>query len=141
MPATTVIQADYAPLHYRKVNITAAEIVALGASTTGTITTAIVLPPKAVVTRAAAYNAGVAAATLATLTVTIGDSGDDDRHLAAQTVFAANAGLHRVGQAATTNQSATANSVITLLFTGNANLSGLTGLTDGVDIIIEYATA
>lgn len=139
--ATLTGQITGWPIKQARFNITAAEIVALGAGTTGTVVLPFSLPPKAVVVSCAAYNAGTAAATLASLTVTIGDAGDDDRYLAAQTVFAANAGLHRVGQAAVTNASATVNTPITCLFTGNAGLNTLTALSDGVTIIINYVEA
>lgn len=125
----------------KRVRISAAEVVALGASTTGTITLGVNLPAKAAVLNCSAFNGGTAAATLATLTITIGDAGDDDRYLAAQTVFAANAGLHRIGQAAVTNASATADTALTCLLTGNANLSTTTGLTDGIVVTVEYKEA
>lgn len=119
-------------------NITAAEIVALGASTTGTITLPFNLPPKAIVSQVSVWNGGTAAATLTSLTATVGDSGDNDRYFAAQSVFAANAGLTQNGQSAATNASATAVTALTMLFTGNADLDGLTGLTNGVNVTIWY---
>lgn len=125
----------------KRVRVSAAEIVALGAAVSGTITLGVNLPPKAVVVNASVFNGGTAAATLTTLTVTIGDAGDDDRYLLAQTVFLANAGIHSFGQQANTNASATADTAITCLFTGNANLSTMTGLTDGVVITVEYKEA
>lgn len=128
------------PIKRRVFKITAAEIVALGASTTGTITLPMSLPPKAKVISAQAYNNGTAAATLTTLTVKIGESGDDDRYMEAQTVFAANAGDHAAPDT-DSPASATADTPIEVLFTGNANLSTLTGLDDGVNIGLTWIEA
>lgn len=125
------------PIRYRTYNITAAEIVALGASATGTITTTIVVPAKAVILMAGARNAGTAAATLTTLTAGVGWSGNAVALLADQTVFAANAGTNRVPEWLE-SPSMTANTNISVLLTGSGNLSGLTSLTDGVTITIAY---
>lgn len=136
--ATIVNNLSAWPIKRIKCNISAAEIVALGASTTGTISLPFTLPPKACVLSVGAFNAGTAAATLTTLTVQVGDAGDPNRYLDAQTVFLANAGLHQQGVDFNTNASATADTTITVLVTGNANLSGLTGLDDGVDVFLNY---
>lgn len=124
------------PIRYRTYNITAAELVALNA-TTGTITTTIVIPAKAVVLMAGIRNAGTAAATLTTLTATVGYSGDASAFIGEQTVFAANAGIHRIPEDQST-PSMTANTNVTAFFTGNATLANLTSLTDGVTVTIAY---
>lgn len=141
--AATLTKSDAWPVRRAKVVIPVADIVALGAAVSGTITlTGILsLPPKAKVLSAGIFNNGVAAATLATLTAEIGDAGDDDRYLAGEpTIFAANAGTIT---APTTDGAAsnTADTVITVKFTGNANLSTLTGLTDGVALYMSWLEA
>lgn len=135
--ATIVNNVSAWPLKRVKFNISAAEIVALGASTTGTVTLPFALPPKSKVVSVGAFNAGTAAATLTSLTAQVGDAGDPNRYLDAQTVFLANAGAHSVARDLA-GASNTADTTVTVLFTGNANLSGLTGATDGVDIILNY---
>lgn len=125
------------PIRYRTYNVTAAQLVAIGASATGTITTEIVIPAKAVILMAGARNGGTVGATLTTLTVGVGWSGNASALIGDQTVFAANAGTHRIPEWLE-SPSMTAATTITAFFTGSGNLSGLTGLTDGVTITIAY---
>lgn len=117
--------------------ITAADIVALGASATGTITLAFNLPPKGLIMACGIKNGGTAAATLSTLTATLGYSGNASAFIGDQTVFAANAGIHRIPEYQQ-HASLTADTPLTMLFTGSGNLSGLTGLNDGVIVTIAY---
>lgn len=138
--ATKINEITAWPIKRVKYNISVSEVTALGASTTGTVTLGFNLPPKSRVLSVGAFNAGVAAATLTTLTVQVGDAGDPNRYLDAQTVYAANAGAHSMARDLA-NASNTANTAVTVLFTGDANLSTTTGLTDGVDIIINYIEA
>lgn len=125
------------PIRYRSYNITAAEVVALGASATGTITTQIELPAKALVVAAGVRNAGVACATLTTLTAGVGYSGNASAFIAYQTVFAANAGIYRTPEWQSA-PSLTASTTVTVFLTGSGNLSGATGLTDGITVTIAY---
>lgn len=135
--ATYTAPAQPWPIRYRSYTITAAEIVALGASTTGTITTLISLPAKALVIGAGVRNNGTIAATLSTLTAGVGWSGNGSALIADQTVFAANAGIYRIPEWQSA-PSLTTETSITVLFTGSGNLSGLTGLSDGVTVTIAY---
>lgn len=124
------------PIRHRTYNMTAAELVALNAAT-GTITTPIVIPARAVVVKASIRNAGTAGATLTTLTATVGYSGDASAFIGAQTVLAANAGIDRIPESQqAANQTAATN--VTVFFTGNATIAGLTSLTDGVTVTIDY---
>lgn len=135
--ATYTAPAQPWPIRYRSYTITAAEIVALGASTTGTITTLISLPAKALVIGAGVRNNGTIAATLTTLTAGVGWSGNGSALIADQTVFAANVGIYRIPEWQSA-PSLTTETSITVLFTGSGNLSGLTGLSDGVTVTIAY---
>lgn len=125
------------PIRYRTYTITLAEIVALGASATGTITTTIELPARALVVAAGVRNNGTIGATLTTLTAGVGWSGNGSALIGDQSVFAANAGIYRIPEWQSA-PSLTAPTNITVLFTGSGNLSGLTGLTDGVTVTIAY---
>lgn len=118
-----------------RAHITAAEVVALGASTTGEVSIATV-PAGAYITRARVENCGVAAATLSSLTASLGENGDTEALLAAATVFAANA---TVETAPVSNVLAkTAAYDVVCEFTGNANLSTMTGAGGGFNVFLEY---
>lgn len=126
------------PIKRRAFKITLAEIKALGnTATSGTITLPMSLPPKSKVLSAFAWNNGTAGATLSTLTVKIGDAGNDDRYMEAQTVLAANAGDHAAPDT-DTPASATADTPVTVLITGNADLNTLTGLDDGITVGLTW---
>lgn len=130
------------PIRTVKQTISASEIVALGASTTGTIALgpSFDIPAGAMVVRATVANGGTAAATLATLTAQLGDSTDADQLIAAATVFAASAIAGGVPAAAFTSTPA-AITALELLLTGDANLSTLTGLDDGLVVTVSYLEA
>ena len=117
--------------------ITAAQVTGLGASTTGTITLNLEVPAKAHVLSATVRNNGTAAATLATLTAQLGDATDADQLIAAATVFAADAVAGGVPAAAFMSDPA-ADTTLALLLTGDANLSTMTGLTDGLIVEVNY---
>lgn len=110
-----------------KAFITAAEIVALGASTTGELSL-WTIPAGSVIVAARVKNGGTAAATLATLTASLGINGATTAIMAAETVFAANANA-TTGVAVATQgiyAETTARAVV-VEFTGDANLSTMTG--------------
>lgn len=126
------------PIRTARQLITAAEIVALGANLTGTIVLAPVLglPAKARILDIIIRNQGNIAATLATLTAQVGDSSDPNRYVLDGTIFAADAVVG--GIPADVFGSQTVDTPLEILFTGNANLGTLTGLTDGVVVEINY---
>lgn len=107
--------------------ITAAQIVGLGASTTGEISL-WTIPAGSVILMARVKNGGTAAATLATLTASLGITGATTAIMAAETVFAANANA-TTGVAVATQgiYAETAAKAVTVAFTGDANLSTMTG--------------
>lgn len=107
--------------------ITAAEIIALGASTTGELSL-WTIPKGATVLSASVLNGGTAALTLTTLTASIGITGTTDLFLGAETVFAANA-LAVTGVAVATEGigASIAAKAVVVEFTGSGNLSTMTG--------------
>ena len=126
------------PIRYRTYTITAAEIVALGASTTGTITTPIVVPARGLVVAAGIRNNGTVGATLTTLTAGVGYSGNASAFIGSdQSVFAAKAGIYRIPEWMSA-PSLTADTNVSVFLTGSGNLSGLTGLSDGLTVTIAY---
>lgn len=118
------------------VTYSAADIVALGASTTGELALGS-LPPGAIPMGASVANLGTIAASLTTLTASVGTTAGSfvDLH-AAGDVHAADG-----GEAGPTLEGFVYPAVLTpvlVQFTGNANLSTLTGLDDGVKVVLKY---
>ena len=111
-----------------------ADITALGATTTGQITIGD-LPLKARIIRNYVLNLGSAAATLATLTASIGHTTFVEQ-LAAGTVFAADAAVETL--AVEPVPSYTAATTLKIEFVGDANLDTCTGLANGIEIIVDY---
>lgn len=120
----------------RRVHITAAEVVALGAATSGEITLGVTMPVGAKLIRARISNAGDAAATLSTLTASLGDAADSDEMLVHATVFAAGA----VNETAPVLPFAAQTAVYPFVveFVGNANLSTMTDADGGFDVLLEW---
>lgn len=120
----------------RRVHITASDVVALGASTTGDIALGVQMPIGAKLQRVRVSNAGDAVLTLATLTLSVGDASMPAELLAAATVFASGA----VGEAAPLLQFTAQTGVYPFVvrFTGNANLDTLTGGLGGFDVLLEW---
>lgn len=121
---------------------TAAEIVALGATTVGRLSMGQTLAAGALPIAMFSRNLGDAAATLETLTVgVVQGSGISSLFISAQSVFAATAaGLAPVTSGTNTDDRFDFYSAWTphVQFTGNANLSGLTGLANGVEVTLLY---
>lgn len=115
--------------------ITAAEVVALGASTTGELSL-WTIPAGALILHARVRNGGTAALTLNTLTASLGITGATTAIMAAETVFAANANA-QTGVAVATQAiyCETAAKAIVVEFTGDANLSTMTGASPGGFIV------
>ena len=135
-PARIMIDRSSAPGIVRaKAFITAAEVVALGASTTGSLDLWTV-PVGAIVLTASVRNGGTAALTLTTLTASLGITGTTDLFMAAETVFAANA-IAVTGVAVATEAIAAtvAAKAVVVEFTGSGNLSTMTGASPGGFIV------
>lgn len=112
------------------------DVTGLGANTTGSLTVGV-LPKGAIPIAHRIVNKGTAAATLSTLTATIGTESSTFANIAAaQTIFAANAG--GVGAPKATCPNLTAETTVKTLLTGSGNLSGCTGLDDGFFIEVWY---
>lgn len=121
-----------------KAFITLAEVVALGASTTGEISLWTV-PQGATIIVAQVRNGGNAALTLSTLTASLGINGSITSILAAETIFAANAiAITGVAVASEGIYASTAARAVVLALEGSGNLSTTTGLTPG-GIIVDMA--
>lgn len=119
--------------------ITAAEVVAIGASTTGSVALGYIVPAGSYITRVRCQNGGTVAATLATLTMGVGDAGDVDEMLDEGTVHAANASVETAPLLPFAAKDATWTPVAS--FIGDANLSTLTGASPGgFEVFIEYRT-
>ena len=121
----------------RRIHITTAEIVALGAVTAGNIDLGVVLPIGAKMTRVRASNAGAIVTGLATLTVSVGDTAAPEEQLAAATVFASGA----VAETDPVTPFAAQTATVSLIarFTGDANLDTMTGAEGGFDILLEWS--
>ena len=117
--------------------ITAAEVVAIGASTTGSVALGYIVPAGSVLTRVRCQNGGTLAATLTTLTMGLGDAADPDEVLDEGTVHAANAAVETAPLLPFVAKTAAWTPVAS--FIGNANLDGLTGASPGgFEAFIEY---
>ena len=111
--------------------ITAAQIVGLGASTTGEISL-WTIPAGSVILMARVKNGGTTFATLSTLTASLGITGATTAIMAAETILLANANA-TTGVAVATQgiYAETAAKAITVEFTGDVNLSTATGGSPG----------
>ena len=123
-------------IHELRADISAAQIVGLGANTSGILDVGT-LPAGAIIQGVSVFNKGVAALTLASLTATVGTNvADHDNIKGAQSVFAADAGSAGPGLVTTPHLAAA--TLVRSVITGNANLSTLTGLTNGIAIVMKY---
>lgn len=111
--------------------ITAAQIVSLGASTTGEISL-WTIPKGAVILAASVTNGGTSFATLSTLTASLGITGATTAIMSAETILLANANA-TTGVAVATQAiyAETAAKAVTVEFTGDVNLSTATGGSPG----------
>ena len=116
--------------------ITLADINALGASVSAQMAF-FDLPATKRVTRAFVLNMGTDAATAATLTASMGPTGTPTAILTANSVFTANTFSDTLG--ATLTQSYTAGTAIVIEFVANVNLNTVTGLTNGLVAVLEWA--
>lgn len=133
-PARISVHKDASGLVRATAFITAAEIVALGASTTGELSLWTV-PAGSQVLKARVRNGGTVFATLATLTASLGINGATTGFMAAETIFAANANAETGVSAAQSIYAESSNRATVVEFTGDANLSTATGGAPGGVIV------
>lgn len=138
MPQVNKMLSDDGRTTFIRFRITTAEVVAIGAATSGQIALGFTIPANAQIRRAFVKNSGAVAATLATLTASLGTAGGSYTDIiAANTVHAANATSEDL--AATKRLTvAAASTEIKVEFVGNADLGNLTGAANGFDGYVEY---
>ena len=117
-------------------HITAADIVAIGAATSGEIDLGFSLPAGAVLLRSQIENAGDAAATLTTLTASLGTTSSVTDILAAATVFLSGATVETAPVDPLVAKTAAYPLYVGMV--GDANLDTMTDLLGGLNVNVAW---